>query len=408
MVSCAISGFCCHFYYMTCKSGLSVARIRALKPKATAYQVTDGRGLRLEVSPRGLLSWRFRYVFHERRGLVNLGHYPQISISEARKKRDELLETMRAGRAPKLKGVSVKEFGSKYLREVVARAREDVKPMRRYLERDVYPRIGERPIASIRQDELRELIWAKRDGIEGVKAGREQAALILYHLLKRMWNYALVCGAVGVNPLHLIPAKYVASAHSRKRALSEAEISAFLRALSKAKIKAEYKIALQLILLTLVRKSELRRAQWSEFNFDRAEWEIPDAHDKMKRGAIVYLSTQALALLRRLNAPTDQSGCVMHVREQRGVPISASTLNRALHRVEQVAKIEHFTVHDLRRTASTRLNEMGFDKRWVEKQLNHEEGGVAGVYNRAEYADDRRAMLQRWGEYLDSLRGLND
>lgn len=393
---------------MACKSGISIARIRALKPKSSAYQVTDSRGLRLEVSPRGLMSWRFRFVFHGRRGLINLGHYPQMSIAEARKKRDELLEGMRSGRPPKLKAVSVKEFGEKYLREIVRRNRKDEKPIRRYLERDVYPAMGARPIALVTQAELRELIWRKRDGIEGVTPGREQAALILYHLLKRMWNYALVCGGVGVNPLHLIPAKYVASAHSRKRALSEAEISAFLKALPTSRIRPEYRIALQLILLTLVRKSELRLGRWSEFNLERAEWEIPDAHDKNKRGAIVYLSTQAVALLRALDPPADCTGCVLYGREMRGVPISASTLNRALRCVEQVAKIEHFTIHDLRRTASTRLNEMGFDKRWVEKQLNHEEGGVSGVYNRAEYAEQRRAMLQRWGEYLDSLRGSHE
>jgi integrase len=384
---------------------LSVKQIEALKPKSRPFRVGDGAGLFLEISPRGLMSWRYRFKHRGKAGIVNIGRFPALSLAEARNRRQELIDSIRAGRSPVMKGMSLKDFGLKYLREVVQKNRKKGdKPIRRYLERDVFPVIGERSIASIRQDELRDLIWAKRDGIEGVTHGRPQAALILYHLLKRMWNYALVCGAAATNPLHLIPAKYVASAHSRKRALSEAEIAAFLKALPKAKIKPEYRAALYLILLTLVRKSELRLAEWKEFNFERAEWEIPAEHEKNHRGAIVYLSTQALALLRGLDPPADRAGCVLYGREMRGGPISASTLNRALRCVEQVAKIEHFTVHDLRRTASTRLNELGFDKRWVEKQLNHEDQTVAGVYNRAEYAEQRRGMLQQWADYLEGLK----
>ena len=381
---------------MTCKSGLSVARIRALRPKAKAYQVTDSRGLRLEVSPRGLMSWRFRFEYRGRIGLVNIGRYPAMTLAAARKRRDDLLEGIRLGSSPLMSGLTVKQFGDKYLTDVVSKERRDVTPMRRYLERDVYPAIGRRPIASITQHDLRQIVFARRD------AGHKQSALALYHLLKRLWNYALACGAAEVNPLHAVPAKFVGSAHSRERALSRAELIEFLKALDAAHIKKEIKTALELILLTLVRKTEMRLADWKEFNLDAGEWEIPPEHDKMRRGMIVYLSRQARKLLSDLRPHDERTGCVFSVRGMRFTAISASTLNKALSRLP--ININHFTVHDLRRTASTRLAELGWDQRYVEKALNHKMKGVAGVYNRAEYAQQRREMLQAWADWLSELR----
>jgi integrase len=177
----------------------------------------------------------------------------------------------------------------------VARRRRDVGHVRRYLERDVYPVIGGKAIATIHADDVRELIFRR------VEEGKPQSGLALRNLLKRLWDYALVRGVVDKNPLAAIPAKFVAEVSSRNRALQPAEIAAFLKALETAKVRRDLKIALRLILLTLTRKGEMRQARLEEFNLAGSEWEIPEAHSKTT-AQIVYLSRQAVELLKELKA----------------------------------------------------------------------------------------------------------
>jgi len=367
--------------------------------------LADGSGLWLEVHPTGRIAWRSRYTLRGRPGKINLGRFPHLSPAEARKRHAALLEGVQAGKSPSEqrqalrlaaeRGETVKEFAERYLRGHVSRVRQDVAPVRRYLERDVYPAIGGKTIAGVGADDVRELIFKR------VEDGKPQSALALRNLLKRLWDYALVRGVVDKNPLHAIPAKYVAEVSSRTRALKEPEIAAFLKALETAKIRRDQKIALRLILLTLTRKGEMRRARWDEFNLERGEWEIPEAHSKTV-DQIVYLSRQAVELLRELKAgQADRTNCLFPALWGTDTPMSASTLNRALARVP--VKINHFTVHDLRRSTATNLSEQGYAPDVIEKALNHKIKGVRGIYNRAQYAEPRREMLQAWANWLDEL-----
>jgi integrase len=389
---------------------LKVADIEALRPKERRYTVSDGRGLCLEMQPSGTLSWLYRYTLAGRQANVYLGHYPAVNAEKARKKRDELAAAIAKGESPadvkrrakigKLKKSTVKDFGERYLREIVAEDRQSPADVRRYLERDVYPTLGHLPLASIHADHVREIVFARK------AKGCRSAALAIRNVIKRMCDYAIVCGVIESNPAHAIPPKYIAEQVKRDRALSEAEIGVFLRALDAAPIAKRYKIALELILLTLVRKSALRLADWTEFDFGLGEWSIPKEHDKMGQGQIVYLSRQATALVERLAVPEERVGCVLPAVNGKWAAISKSTLNKQLARVS--VRIPHFTVHDLRRTATTRLSEMHWDEKWIEKCLNHKTAGVKRIYNRAEYAEDRKRMLQAWADHVDSLRGLPD
>ena len=206
------------------------------------------------------------------------------------------------------------------------------------------------------------------------------------------------------NPAAAIKAKFVAQVSSRSRALNEAELSAFLRALDAAQIKREHKIALRLILLTLVRKSELIKAQWDEFDLNRGEWSLPQTHSKTETPLVIPLSRQAVDLLRQPKSGFERCGCVFSMRySDSRTPMAASTLNRALARIP--VKIEHFTIHDLRRTAATNLAEKEYNADWIEKALNHKIKGVKGIYNRAQYATQRRDVLQAWADRLDELKG---
>jgi integrase len=386
---------------------LTDKQLAALKPKQGRHSVHAGSGLYLEVWPSGVKSWRVRYLQNGHRRRFNLGRYPDLSLAAARVKRNELATAIRAGNSPAderrkqkqelLRGLTVKDFGERYLREVVTRARKDSAPMRRYLERNVYPAIGAMPVSTVRTEHVRDLVFAIRD------AGHGQAAVAVRNLLKRVWDYALACGVVADNPVRATPVKYIAIAKARSRTLNEPEIRQFLNRLDAAPLRSELKGALRLILLTLTRKSELRLARWEHVNLERCEWEIPPEHSKTGTGQIVYLSRQASALLERLRPPAKRVGYVFPALGSDGSsPIGQSTLNRALGRAQ--SGMAHFTVHDLRRTGATRLSEMGYNPDWIEKALNHKLRGVRGIYNRAEYGTQRRKMLQEWADSLDSLQ----
>jgi integrase len=390
------------------KNTLTVATIRGLEPKPRRFTVRDGRGLELEVWPSGVMSWRVRYFLHGKNGRSNVGRYPGMSLSQARAKRDELAAAIRSGLSPAdvrrrecleaMRRVTVREFGERYLREVVENTRKEPRTIRRYLERDVYPALGSMPLSAVEKHHVREIVFKKRD------CGHGMAAVAVRNVLKRLFDYAVELEACAVNPAAAIAIKFIAQAQSRDRALNEAEIGLFLRRLDAARMRSRLKAALRLILLTLTRKSEMRLMRWEHVNLDRGEWEIPPENMKGGKGQIVYLSKQAKDLLAGLKAGFERSGFVFYAVGSSTQPISPSTLNRALNRLDH--GMTHFTVHDLRRTSATRLSEMGFDRDVIEKALSHKIAGVRGVYNRAEYADQRRTMLQAWADCLDILAGI--
>ena len=356
--------------------------------------------------PSGVKSWRVRYRLRGKPAHINVGRWPALGLGAARAARNKLAAAVRAGMSPaearrkereqEMRGVTVKEFGERYLEEVVINDRKDPAAVRRYLERDIYPTLGATPMEKVSANDMRQIIFARRD------AGRGQAAVALRAVFKRMWDYALVCEVVQVNPAMATKNKYIAKAKSRKRTLNEKEIGLFLRRLDSARMRPALKTAFRLILLTMVRKSELLLARWEHVNFETGEWEIPPEHSKNGLGAIVYLSRQAMELLQKLQPVEDRVGCLFPTPGSQRQPISASTLNRALNRVQ--GGMEHFTVHDQRRTGATRMSEMGYNSDWIEKALNHQIKGVRGVYNRAEYAEHRRRMLQEWADRLDELK----
>ncbi|HZA29476.1 MAG TPA: site-specific integrase, partial [Gammaproteobacteria bacterium] len=179
------------------------------------------------------------------------------------------------------------------------------------------------------------------------------------------------------------------------------EIRTYLRTLYQSSIRQQFKLGLHLILLTLVRKSELLNARWEHVHLDEGFWEIPAENSKTGKPHLVFLSRQSVEVFRELQFLSGTSPLVLPGRSSLDKPFAHNALNHALDGV--TFPIAHFTIHDMRRTASTLLHERGFVSDVIEKALNHTMGGVRGVYNRAEYADQRRDMLQWWGDYVDSL-----
>ena len=388
---------------------LTDAKIRALRPQKKRYTVTDRAGLGIEVMPTGLKVWRLRMDTITLEGRepgskvackVTIGRWPNTSISAARKTSKRLRESeygLDRGRQEPAPAVpTVRAFGERYIQEVLERDRKNPAQLKRMLEREIWPAIGLRPIDQVEGAVLRDLIFRKRD------SGRPAAAAAMRNLLKRMWDYAIVCGVATVNPAAATPLKFIGRAHSRSRTLSKWEVGNFLWTLyATEQIGLQQKLALHLLLLTMARKSELLTATWAEVDLGRGIWEIPAEHAKTGKAHIVYLSRQAVEILVEADE-TCLQGCIFPAANSTTQPMAAGTLNRSLARVKW--GMPHFTIHDLRRTAATLLSEAGYPADVIEKALNHTIKGVRGVYNRAEYGEQRREMLQAWADMVDKWR----
>ncbi|EBW5543716.1 integrase [Salmonella enterica subsp. enterica serovar Typhimurium] len=219
-------------------------------------------------------------------------------------------------------------------------------------------------------------------------------------MLKRMLAYAISRGIIFNNPAAAIEARYITQATSRDVALTAEEIGILLRGIYTSNMNRRHKLALHLLIICMVSKSELIEATWSEVNFNALEWRIPGERMKMDNPHIVPLSKQALAMFEELKFLAGDSPYVFPSRHGYRRPISKTTLNCAVRTLD--LNVRDFVIHDFRRTASTLLHEQGYNSDWIEKYLAHKIGGVHGVYNRAEYLNQRREMLQSWADFVDA------
>lgn len=381
--------------------------LKALKPRDKPYTVSDERGLYVEVFPTGGVIWRYRYTLNGKQEKVTLGKYPNLTLRNARIKRDEAGQAAAMGGSPAkqkqlakvaaAQTTTVAEFGERFFREIVEKDRKDTTIPRRYFEKSILPAIGQKPVGEVSTDDVRTIIWRKK------AEGFDAAAGALRGVLKRMFDYAQTCGLVAHNPVLALPMRHVHKAKARDRALAPTEIGTFLRAAFASNIRRQFKLGLHLILLTMVRKSELLHARWVHVDLEQAEWHIPAENSKTGKPHIVFLSRQAVETFRELKLLAGTSELVLPGRGSLTKPFAHNAINTALKTALQNQPIPSFTIHDLRRTASTLLHENGWSSDVVEKALNHTIGGVRGVYNKAEYAPQRRKMLQFWADYIESL-----
>ncbi|MCU7938765.1 MAG: tyrosine-type recombinase/integrase, partial [gamma proteobacterium symbiont of Bathyaustriella thionipta] len=378
---------------------LTDSKIKALKSKDKPYQSPDGNGLVIEVKSTGKKVWIMRFRFEGKSQKVILGEYPYFSLVKARQWREECRSKVARGINPaeekkaekdKAKQESkntVKSFSEFWMTEHVEKVNRTPRNIRRVFDKDVIPAIGKMKLQDVEPGHIHEII----DSIK--KRGSDTAALITRNVIKRMYAYAITRGVVTFNPAAAIEAKYIAQAKSRDVALTPEEIGKLLRGIYTSNINRSNKLALHLLILTMVRKSELIEASWEEVDFKKAQWSIPAERMKKDKPHIVYLSQQALAMFEELKNLAGKSEWVLPSPHSWKKPISKTTLNSAIRTLD--LEIKDFVIHDFRRTASTHLHEMGFNSDWIEKCLSHEQQGVRGVYNRAEYAEQRKNMLQQ-------------
>lgn len=390
---------------------LTDTALRALKPREKIYTMLDDRGLYVEIFPTGGIIWRYRYNLNGKTEKVTLGKYPALSLKNARIKCDECAAAVALGESPAKQKQNVKlaraktstfaEFAERFFAEVQEKDRKDCSAQRRYLTKDILPFIGDKIISEVQVDDIRSIIWRKKDH------GFDAAAGQIRGLLKRIFDYAITCGLLQSNPVLALPMRHICKATTRDRVLSPDEIRLFMQAIFASNIRRQFKVALHVILLTMVRKSELLLARWEDVHLESGEWHTPIENSKTGKPHIVYLARQTIGRFKELHTLAGGSELVMPGRGSLTKPFAHNAINSALKKSLQGQDIPAFTIHDLRRTASTILHEQGWSSDVVEKALNHTIGGVRGVYNRAEYSQQRREMLQSWADYLDNLTGAN-
>lgn len=416
---------------------LSDTRLRTLKPADKVFSESDGGGLYIEVMPTGKKRWGLKYrTLAAKQETMRLGDYPAYSLAEARTWRDDCkalagrglspmalkrgdpipedaapaakelaqffirnwclkaVEKTRAKEAAQKASETVEAFARRWYAEIAEPANSNPRNVKRVLEKDVIPAIGAKQIADVTVTD----ILAITDRIKN--RGADQMALQTRNVLKRLFAYAIAREKTTFNPAAAIEAKFIASAKSRDVALTPDEIGRLLRAIYQSSMKRANKLALHLLILCMVRKSELTQARWEEIDLERAEWSIPGERMKKDKPHFVPLSRQAVAMFEELKGLASGSEWMFPSRGSLKKPIAHNALNTVVRALE--TDVRDFVIHDFRRTASTHLHEAGFNSDWIEKALAHETKGIRGVYNRAQYADQRREMLQWWADFVDS------
>lgn len=417
----------------------SDTKLRNLKPGQKSYTETDDGGLHIEVMPGGAKVWRLRYRVGGRgskQEKITLGNYPTYSLVDARTWRDDCKALAGRGLSPmalkrgdpipedvptttkelaqifirewcleahkktQIKEEAIREtntieaFACRWYTEIVEPANSNPRNIKRILEKDVIPAIGSKQIADVTVTDILTIT----DKIKN--RGSDQMALQTRNVLKRLFAYAIAREKSQFNPAAAIEAKFIAQSRSRDVALTPEEIGKLLQAIYQSSMKRAQKLALHLLILCMVRKGELIGAKWEELDLEKQEWAIPGERMKKDKPHLVPLSRQAVAMFEELKELTSGSEWIFPSRNTIGQPMSHSTLNVAVRTLE--IDVRDFVIHDFRRTASTHLHEAGFNSDWIEKCLAHETRGIRGVYNRAEYLDRRREMLQWWADFVDS------
>jgi integrase len=389
------------------RGSLSDVAIRAAKPREKAYKLTDGDGLTLIVNPNGAKWWRFRYRFAGREKMLSLGTYPEVSVKMARERRDSARKLVAEGIDPSAKRRAEKVAQSDSF-EAVARewfakfstawATNHSSKVIRRLELDLFPWLGSRPIASITAPEL--LTCLRRIEARGALDTAHRA----HQNCGQVFRYAIATGRAERDPSADLRGALPPVTGGHFASIKEpAKIGQLLRAIDGYQGTLIARCALRLAPLVFVRPGELRHAKWPEFDLDAAEWRIPAARMKARVQHIVPLSRQAVAILRELYPLTGSDGYLFPSVRTPQRPMSENTVNAALRRLGYTS--DDMTAHGFRSIASTLLNEQGWNRDAIERQLAHgERDPVRAAYNYAEHLPERQRMMQAWSDFLDGLR----
>ncbi len=393
---------------------LKEVTLRNAKPKDKAYKLFDGEGLFLLVTPQGQKYWRLKYRFNGKEKLLALGVYNHITLAEARAKRNEARNLIAKDIDPALLRQEKKITDRKMTEncfEIVARewhskfstqwTEKHGSRIIRQLENDIFPWLGERPAGEITPPELLRILQR----IES--RGAIETAHRAHQTCGQIFRYAIVTGRAERDPSADLRGALPPVRRKHHASITETPaIGSLLRAINDYQGHFVTKCALRLAPLLFVRPGELRRAEWTEFDLENAEWRIPAEKMKMRSKHIVPLATQAVKVLRELYPLTGEGKFVFPCVRSPSRPMSENTVNAGLRRLGYTK--EEMTGHGFRSMASTLLNEQGWNRDAIERQLAHtERNNIRAAYNYAEYLPERRKMMQSWADYLETLAKNN-
>ncbi|WP_343517813.1 integrase arm-type DNA-binding domain-containing protein [Sphingomonas sp.] len=391
---------------------LTALAIKSAKSRAKPYKLADSDGLYLLVTPSGGRCWRMNYRHLGKQKTLAFGTWPDTSLADARERRDAARKVLARGDDPaeqiKLERIaatvaasnSFKAVADEWLTKAEKEGRSAVTMKKlRWLLDFINESIGKRPIATISAQEL--LIMLRK--MEG--KGKYETAKRLRSTCSQVFRYAIATARAERDVAADLRGALIAPKPIHRAAItSPKEAGGLLRAIEAFEGHPNTKVALRLLPHVFVRPGELRHAEWSDFDFDKALWTIPPHKTKMRRAHTIPLSRQALAILETIEHDADYSRFLFPSLRSVDRPMSENTINAALRRMGFAQ--DEMTGHGFRAMAATLLNEMGL---WhpdaIERQLAHcDNNAVRRAYTRGEYWDERVKMMQHWSDHLDFLR----
>jgi integrase len=389
--------------------------VRKAKPSSKPKKFSDGGGLFLLLHPSGSKYWRMKYRFIGKEKLLAFGVWPEVSLTEARKKRNEAKQLIKSGKDPSAANKNLKvsqkvaqsnTFGSVTEEWLEIKQKEwksfyfdDVKSS---IEIHLLPDLSQRPIEDITSSEILSVLKKieEQGKLEVASRSRQKCGAIFTYA-----NLRQLCTS---NPVSNLKGALASPKKKKFNSLSPKDLPQFLVKLDEYDGAIITKLALRFVLLTFARTVEIRFANWNEFDLEDEEpiWRIPEEKMKMGREHVVPLSSQALVVLKEVRRFTQGDKYVFHQLNNPNKPMSENTMLYAMYRMGYHSRA---TVHGLRATMSTLLNEKGHNPDVIEHLLSHQESNkVRAAYNRAEYLSERRITLQWLADHLDSLSGSMD
>lgn len=401
---------------------LTDIKVRTAKPTDKQYKLTDGSGMHLLVHPNGSKYWRLQYRFDSKQKMLALGVYPDVSLADARTRRDDARNLLANNIDPgdKKKSDKIEQEEARTFEQLAVEwhatnkkwSEEHSRRVLKSLEDNLFPAIGKRNIADLKT----------RDLLAPIKAvelsGRLEVASRLQQRTTAIMRYAVQSGLLDYNPAQEMVGAVASSNRQHRPALQLKRIPELLRRIDSYTGRPLTRLAVELTLLVFIRSSELRFARWSEIDFETSMWTIPAEREaidgvkhsqrgsKMRTPHLVPLSHQALAILKDVYKLSGDRDFVFIGDHDHRKPMSENTVNKALRVMGYDTKVE-VCGHGFRTMACSSLIESGLWSRdAVERQMSHmERNSVRAAYiHKAEHLDERRLMLQWWADFLDANR----
>jgi len=382
---------------------LSDSKIKASKPLDKPYKLADEKGMYLLISPNGGKYFRLKYRFAGKEKVLALGVYPEITLKQARIERDKAkvlltqgIDPLAAKQVIKEEKLNTVEYVAREWFNSTAHTINDQTHEKkiRHFEKFVFPAIGDQPINEIKSPAIFSIVKALFIKLETAHRVRAE--------ISALYSYAIAHGLADYDPAQAVAKQIPAKKVQHRAALTDPQdVAKLLRDIYNYQGTFVVQCAFRLSPLIFQRPGEIRQMQWSDIDLNAKEWRY--LVTKTNAQHIVPLSTQAIAILETIKPFTGNGRYVFPSQRNDGRPMSDNAIRTALKSLGYDS--DTITAHGFRGTASTLLNEQGWSPDAIERQLCHmPRDQVRAAYNRAQYLDERRRMMQAWGDYLDGLR----